>query len=159
MFAMIFRMRPETFRTQQAAVEISCPIGGCTALAIRTALAANPGRPLWLNGNLSVDSASDIGSAAAPALLVINGHLEFTGAGTGVNIYGLVYTRLPVPNPLGLTRWDTKGAGQINGAMVSEGGVSGPGIATIVYEPDILNRLRYTVGSFVRVPGSWRDFR
>ena len=158
-FATIFRMRPETFRTQQAAVEIPCTAGVCTASAVRTALAANPGRPLWLPGTLSVDTAGPIGSAAAPALLVINGHLEFTGAGDGVNIYGLVYTRLPVPNPLGLTEWATKGAGQINGAMVSEGGVGGSGTATIVYEPEILNRLRYTVGSFVRVPGSWRDFR
>lgn len=158
MFAMIFRMRPETFRTQQAAVEIPCP-AGCTAAVVRAALAANPGRPLWLTGTLSVDTAGPIGSAAEPALLVINGHLEFTGAGTGVNIYGLVYTRLPVPNPAGLIGWATNGAGQINGAMVSEGDVSGTGTATIVYEPEVLNRLRYTVGSFVRVPGSWRDFR
>ena len=160
MFATVFRMRPETFRTQQAAVEIPCPTG-CTAAVVRAALAANPGRPLWLTGSLSVDTAGPIGSAAEPALLVVNGHLEFigAGAGTGVNIYGLVYTRIPVPNPAGLTGWATNGAGQINGAVVSEGDVSGAGTATIVYDPDVLNRLRYTVGSFVRVPGSWRDFR
>ena len=160
MFATVFKMRPETFRTQQAIVELTCPTGGCTASAVRTALAANPGRPLWLTGGLSVDSANDIGSAAEPALLVVNGNLEFTGAGLGVNIYGLVYTRLPVPNPAGLTGWVTNGAGgQITGAVVSEGGVSGSGSPTIVHDPAVLNRLRYAVGTFVRVPGSWRDFK
>ena len=107
-----------------------------------------------------MDSANDIGSAAEPALLVVNGNLEFTGAGLGVNIYGLVYTRLPVPNPAGLTGWVTNGmGGQINGAVVSEGGVSGSGSPTIVHDPAVLNRLRYAVGTFVRVPGSWRDFK
>lgn len=160
MFASVFKMRPETFRTQQAAVELACPGGTCLAAAVRTAVAANPGRPLWLNGTLSVDSAGDIGSATEPVLMVINGHLEFTSAGSSVNIHGLIYTRLPVPNPAALTGWVTNGAGgRINGAVVSEGGVFGTGSPMIVYEPDVLNRLRYDVGSFVRVPGSWRDYR
>ena len=160
MFATVFKTRPEIFRTQQASVELTCPTGGCTANDVRTKLAANPGRPLWLTGSLSVDSAGDIGSAAEPALLVINGNLEFTAAGSGVNIYGLVYTRLPVPNPAGLTGWVTNGAGgQVTGAVVSEGGVSGSGSPTILYDPAVLDRLRYAVGTFVRVPGSWRDFK
>ena len=160
MFASVFKMRPETFRTQQAIVALNCPTGGCTATSVRTAIAANPGRPLWLTGSLSVDSAGDIGSAAEPALLVVNGNLEFTGAGLGVNMYGLVYTRLPVPNPSGLTGWVTSGAGgQVNGAVVSEGGVSGSGTPKIVHDAAVLDRLRYAVGTFVRVPGSWRDFK
>ena len=153
MFATVFKMRPETFRTQQAVVELTCPTGGCTASDVRTKLAANPGRPLWLTGSLSVDSAGDIGSATEPALLVVNGNVEFTTAGASVNIYGLVYTR-------SLTGWITSGAGgQINGAVVSEGGVSGSGSPTIVHDSAVLSRLRYAVGTFVRVPGSWRDFK
>ena len=105
-------------------------------------------------------AAGDIGSATEPVLMVINGHLEFTGAGSSVNIHGLIYTRLPVPNPAPVPGWVTNGTGgRINGAVVSEGGVFGTGSPTIVYEPDVLNRLRYGVGSFVRVPGSWRDYR
>ena len=160
MFATVFKTRPEIFRTQQASVELTCPTGGCTANAVRTKLAANPGRPLWLTGSLSVDSAGDIGSAAEPALLVVNGNLEFTTAGSGVNIYGLVYTRLPVPNPAALTGWVTNGTGgQVIGAVVSEGGVSGSGSPTILHDSAVLDRLRYAVGTFVRVPGSWRDFK
>ena len=84
---------------------------------------------------------------------MVNGNLEFTTAGAGVNVYGLVYTR-------GSAGWVTSGAGgQVTGAVVSEGGVSGSGSPTIVHDPDVLNRLRYAVGTFVRVPGSWRDFK
>jgi len=30
---------------------------------------------------------------------------------------------------------------------------------TVTYDPVVLNRLRIGYGSWVRVPGSWRDFR
>lgn len=153
MFASIFNMRPqETFRPQQAAVELSCTLG-CSAATVRSALALNPGRPLWLTGALNVDSAGDIGSATEPALLVVNGPVNF--ATSGVNINGLVYIRLPA----GTADWVTSGTGRITGAVVIDGGVSGNGDTTLVYDGDILQRVRYGVGSFVRVPGSWRDFQ
>ena len=120
---------------------------------VRDALAFNPSRPLWLTGSLIVDSAGDIGSAAIPAVIIVNGDLQFTTA--GVNIYGLVFNRLAV----GSTTWTTSGAGQINGAVVAEGAVGGTGTPTIVHNEDVLRLLRYNNGSFVRVPGSWRDFR
>ena len=154
MFASVFSMRPETFRTQPAAVQLTC--SPCTAATVRTELAANPGRPLWLTGSLSVDSAGDIGSAAAPALIVVNGALEYTGAGTGANLYGLLYTRLTAGGP---TSWVTSGSGQVTGAVVAEGGVTGAGTPTIVYDPDVLRLVRFNIGSFVRVAGSWTDFR
>ena len=36
--------------------------------------------------------------------------------------------------------------------------LAGPGTTTVVYDRDVLQRLRLTHGSFVQVPGSWRDF-
>jgi hypothetical protein len=154
-FATVFNMRLLTFQEQQAAVVLACPLGGCTALAVRNALDFNPNRPLWLTGSLNVDSAGDIGSAAIPAVIVVNGDLQFVGGGVGVNIYGLVFNRLAA----GTANWTTAGAGQINGAVVAEGGVVGTGTPTIVYDEAVLRHLRYNNGSFVRVPGSWRDFR
>ena len=153
MFATVFNMRPETFRTQQAAVSLTCPLAGCPAAMVRDALTFNPSRPLWLTGSLIVDSAGDIGTVANPAVIIVNGDLQFTTA--GVNLYGLVFNRLAV----GSTTWTTSGAGQINGAVVAEGGVGGSGTPTIVHNEDLLRHLRQNNGSFVRVPGSWRDFR
>ncbi len=153
MFATVFNMRPTTFQTQQAAITLNCPISGCSASLVRDALLMNPSRPLWLTGSLIVDSAGDIGAVGNPALIVVNGDLQFTTA--GVNIYGLVFIRLAV----GSTTWTTSGAGQINGAVVAEGGVGGTGTPTIVYDEAVLRHLRFNNGSFVRVPSSWKDYR
>jgi len=154
MFATIFNMRLETFRTQQAAVEVACPgLAGCSAAAVRTAISLNPQRPIWLTGPLNVDSAGDIGSATEPVVIIVNGDLKFSTS--GVTIHGLVYNRLA---PLATT-WVTDGSGQVSGAVVAEGGVSGAGTANLVYDADILARVRHNVGTFVRAPGSWRDFQ
>ena len=153
MFATVFNMRPATFQTQQAAVTLTCPLSGCGATLVRDAIALNPDRPLWLTGSLIVDSPGEIGTAPNPAVIVVNGDLQFTTA--GVNIHGLVFNRLAV----GSTAWTTAGAGQINGAVVAEGSVGGSGTPTIVYNEAALRLLRFSNGSFVRVPSSWRDFR
>ncbi len=155
MFAAVFKGRPTGFQNQQAIFQLTCPLSGCTAAMVRAVVAFNPGRPLWLNGSLIVDSAGDIGSAAEPVLMVINGDLQHSASGAA--IYGLVYVRMAG----GAVNWNVSGSGQINGAVVTDGGMtstvaSGP---TVVYDPDVLNLVRFNVGSFVRVPGSWRDFQ
>jgi hypothetical protein len=151
-FATVFNMRPETFRTQQAAVRLSCG-ATCSAAAVRAAIVDNPNQPIWLSGMLDVDSAGDIGSAAEPVVIVSNGSLKFSTS--GVTIYGLVYNRLAP----GVTSWITDGSGTINGAVIVDGGVAGTGTTTISYDNDILTRVRGNVGTYVRAPGSWRDFQ
>ena len=44
------------------------------------------------------------------------------------------------------------------GAVVAEGDVNGTGTPSLTYNLPILNALRVTSGSFVRVPGGWMDF-
>ncbi len=152
MFATVFNMRPETYRTQQAAVQLTCPTSGCTAAAVKSAIDLNPGRPLWLSGDLIGDSTGSIGSVDEPVAIVVNGNLQFTTG--GVTIHGLVYTRT--------STWAVSGTGQVRGAVVAEGdvGVTGTptGAPTIVYDADVLRTLRYFSGTFVRVPGSWKDY-
>lgn len=148
MFATVFNMTSASFQQQPAAWVLACG-GTCTAADVRAAIVTHPGRPLWLQGNLDVDSIGDIASAAEPVLLVIEGSLTFSTA--GVTIYGLVYTKT--------ADWITAGSGEIRGAAVAEGRISGAGTPTIVRDSDVLLRLRYGSGSFVRVPGSWVDFR
>ena len=58
-----------------------------------------------------------------------------------------------------MSSWVTSGMGRIQGAVVAEGEISGSGSPTIIYDRAVLDRLRGSVGSFVRAPGSWRDFR
>ena len=156
MFAAVFRTRWQAFREQPAAVELDCT-APCSAAAVRTAVSLNPGRPLWLTGSLNIDSAGDIGTATDPVVLVVNGQLQHALAGSGTTIHGLVYLRVADAS----TNWDVSGSGQINGAVATDGGITssvstGP---TVVYDPDVLRLARFNVGSFVRVPGSWRDFR
>lgn len=151
-FASIFNMRPESYQEQQAAVFIDCSAGCNASTVYSNAIERNPGRPLWLNGNLNVDSS--LGTADKPLLLVVHGEVTFS---TAAEINGLVYVRLP--RPLGVSTWTTSGTGRINGAVVVDGDVVGTGNTTVVYDSAILQRVRYGSGSFVRVPGSWRDFQ
>jgi Tfp pilus assembly protein PilX len=149
MFAAPFNMWRSSFRTQPAAVTLSCGVSGCSAAELRDKIQLNPGRPIWITGGLNIDSAGDIGSATAPVLLVINGNLNFTA--TGVTLFGLVY--------VSATDWTSAGSGQIQGAVIAEGNVGGTSTLTVVHDVALLNQLRYSVGSMVRVPGSWKDFQ
>ncbi len=153
MFAAVFNMRPDTFRDQQAGIVIDCPVSGCAIQTIRDKANFNPWRPIWLNGDLNANSSGALGSAAAPVLLVVNGDLKFSVS--GVNIFGMVYVRIPS----GSSRWETDGAGQITGAAVSDNRIRGDGTTNYVFDPDVMNLLRWNTGSFVRVPSSWKDFQ
>lgn len=144
MFASVFGMAPAMYSQQPAVLRIDCS-ATCSASAVNTAAAANPGRMLWLDGNLTVDG--NIGTAAAPALVVVAGTATLT-SGT---VFGLIYGRV--------AGWN-RGAGNttLNGALIAEGALTGSGSQTIVYDFDLVSGLRARNGSFVAVPGGWRDF-
>lgn len=152
MFAAVFNLRPDTFREQPAAVQMTCGVSGCSVAAVRTQAANNPWRPIWLSGGLNVDSTGDVGSATQPVLLVVNGNVTFSVS--TATIYGLVYVRAPA----GSSEWTTNGGGQITGATVVDQSVRGNGTTTFVYDPGVMSLLRWNTGSFVPVPGSWKDF-
>lgn len=152
MFAAVFNLRPDTFRDQPATLQLSCGTSPCTAADVRSAVASNPWRPIWLDGGLNVDSAGDIGTAALPVLLVVNGDVSFSVS--TANILGLVYVRTPSSS----SAWTTSGAGQIVGGTVADKEVRGSGTTTFVHDPAVIGLIRWNTGSFVRVPGSWKDF-
>jgi hypothetical protein len=152
-------MKREPFRQQPAVWEPDC--APCDADSIRAAIVAHPGRPLWLRGGLNIDTAGDIGSVTAdpatgqpgPVLLIVNGNVSF--ANSGATVFGLLYTRAA-----GST---ISGSGRIQGAAVAGGNITfngdGVGPLTVVRDSEVLQRLRNGTGSFVRVPGSWVDFK
>jgi len=134
---------------------VNCPSGICSAAAVRSVITDNPGRPLWLAGDLRVDSAGDIGNATTPVMMVVNGNLQFSTS--GVTVHGLLMIRPVAP----ATGWDTGAStqpGTIRGAVVVDGDVSGTSGLVIQYDTDVLANLRTSSGTFFRVPGSWRDW-
>lgn len=146
MFAASFGVWRETYWQQPGAVRLACG-GGCNSANIRDAANLNPGRVLLAEGNVALDGGGDIGSAASPVSLVVRGNLTFAAPTT---IYGFVYAET--------ANWATGGVGEIRGGVVAENQITGTGAFAVIYDRTVLDRVRWSTGSFVKVPGSWRDF-
>jgi len=155
-FAAIFGMQPQTYRRQPGLPILDCS-GGCNAAAINTAIERNPGRPVWLAGSTgTVTIDGTIGSASAPALLIVEGDVAFSG---GASFTGFLYSR--IKDDGSATVWSLNGNTTFVGAAMAEGNLSLGGSSTgvsITYDEATLRALRLGSGTFVRVPGSWRDF-
>jgi hypothetical protein len=149
MFATVFGMRRLAY--EQAPATLKCS-QACDTAQVAAFMAANPHRTVWIEGNLTLDS--NVGDATQPALLVVSGDVDFSVA--GVDLIGALYlsgssANITVPG----------GASRITGAVMAETDLNllGGGNLTITYDAAVLGRLRNTYGSFVRVPGGWRDWR
>ncbi len=150
-FVATFGMRPQIYRTQPAAIEVDCAVA-CNAAAVNAILDVNPGRVLWLRGAGGLTIDGNIGSAAAPALIVVEGDVGTSGAFT--------YTGVLYGRNVNWT-WNVVGTTTVVGALLGEGDLlfSGVGTVTVTYDAAALGLLRARYGSFVRVPGGWLDFR
>jgi Tfp pilus assembly protein PilX len=153
-FASTFGVFPATHRDQPAALVLDCPNTGCRQ-ALSDLVARNPDRVIWIPGDLTLETAGDVGSAPNPAdptvagaaSIVVQGRLRFTAV--GVRIHGFVYTRDG--------NWE--GTGEIRGAAMTEGNLSGTAAPTVVYDKALLQAARRQSGSFVRLPGDWKDWK
>jgi hypothetical protein len=150
-FATFFGITPTTYFQQPALVTIDCS-AGCTAAQVNLALLRNPGQAIRLSGTglLTLDAA--VGTAALPALLIAEGDVRISD---GITFTGLLYGRKSSWN------WTVDHVANVQGAVIAEGSLTLSGatsITTITYNAGVLNTLRLSYGSFVRVPGSWKDF-
>jgi len=107
------------------------------------------GKLIWIEqtaGN-AVLNGGTIGSVDFPVVLIINGNLSVSG---NVMIYGAIYIA---------NNFTNNGAGtvQVNGAMIVEGTTTATGTPDVTYNPTIFDNINEKLGSFVKVPGSWRD--
>jgi hypothetical protein len=148
MFNSVFGMWPTTYFAQPGAVAVDCN-AGCSAAAVNDAILLNPGHAVHVTGAGPLRVDADIGGASAPVVIVADGSVEFTG--TPATVYGVVYSRAAT--------WTTGGTGTIQGAAIAESGFTAAGTQTIVYDADLLRRVRGSAGSFTKVPGGWRDFQ
>jgi hypothetical protein len=158
MFVNTFGIRRQVYQNQPGLR--TCP-NPCSAATINALLADNPNRIIWVEGNLTLDA--NIGTAPAPVLLIVNG--QTLTLGNNVQITGFVYLTGGGAATSNIALPDTVTA--INGALVAEGGltttytgVPAPtSVLTVTYDPAVLDLLRTTYGSWVRMAGSWRDYR
>jgi len=153
LFTNTFNMWPVTYRDQPATVQLNCA-ATCTAATVRVAAARNPGRILWLNGDVNFNSPAAIGSAAVPVMMVVSGNVRFSSTTT---IFGVIYGQaLSGGTAFSLSG---NGAATVQGALMAENDLDGNAAnASIVFDSGVINRVHLMSGSFVRVPGGWKDF-
>jgi len=145
-FARQFHMDPAAWRALPAVRQVACD-SPCDS-ALHAVLGPPVHHPmLWLAGGLHLASASTLGTPDRPVLLVVDGPVHLAAP---VQVHGVVWARSP--------RWDTPGTADITGAVIAEGDLSGSGTTRVRHDPPTLQALHHRTGTFVRVPGSWRDF-
>lgn len=146
------------------AVESRAQLKGMATVFASMSTAVNPSGSVtsglvWVEGNQSMNGGT-IGSVSKPAIVIVNGDLDFAGGTT--TIYGILY----VTGKLNVT-----GSGQIIGSSIVEGTalpaetpatppvVTGHGAMTLVYWPAFgTSGGNPTPGLTAVISGSWRDW-
>jgi hypothetical protein len=146
MFNSVFGVWRGTFEEALGVVSVDCS-SGCNSGDVNNALLLNPGHAVLLTGGGTLTINADIGSTTRDVLVVSDGQVEW--ASTPQTVYGLIYSRA--------TNWNLANSGTVRGAIVAESNLRVSGNTTVIYDADVLRRLRVAAGTFVQAPGSWRD--
>lgn len=146
MFRTFFGLSPVRYAAQPPVVTLECS-DDCSS-SLQEKVAQHPGQPIWIKGDTSLKSDVALGTAQMPLLLIVDGALSVTGG--AADITGVVYAR-------GAARWTTATRSVVRGALISEGDFeSSTSPLDVAYDSAVINTIRATQGSFVRLPGSWR---
>ena len=141
-FRSMFGMYPKMFQRLPSTRLVKCDVG-CAQADVTTVLAGYPRNPIFVEGNLNLGTAANLGSDADPVMLVVNGILTVSA---DVRITGFVHANEIV--------WSSAGA-SVKGAMVSATNFTATSRATLAYDRPVMDMIHWRYGSFVRVPGSW----
>lgn len=144
-FRAQFVLDRATYQRQPAVVRLDCT-AGCTRTDLANALLLNPRNPIWADGDVDIDTAGALGTAADPMMLIVNGNLTVSG---NANVTGFVQAD-QISWSAATASWD--------GAMVAATTFNATGVATVRYDKAALDTIRLRYGSFVRVPGGWNLF-
>ena len=112
---------------------------------------------IWVDGDATINSNITVGSVSSPAIVYVNGNLNYSG---GPTIYGVLY----VVGQLNVT-----GTVSVIGSSIVEGDpsvvpagedpVEGNGTLNLVFAPDIFDTTTSTPEGLASVvDGSWRDW-
>ena len=142
LFQSLFGMEAVNYSRQPGVVYVNCA-AGCTSSDLATALGQFPGRVIWVNGNLNLNTVATLGSATQPMMLVSTGTVTLSAT---VVFNGLLYANAVL--------WNAGAAAAVvNGAVVSATTFVANGNATIAYDAAALGLISRSYGSFVRIPG------
>jgi hypothetical protein len=144
LFATHFGVGRPDWRDQPSVRPLDCD-GECGAAA--AGRIGSGVTMLWIEGDAAFDGPLTLGSEARPVVLVVTGRLQLRGP---VTVHGLVHA--------GDVVWNGSGAGAVHGALISTGGYTGDAAPRLTRDARTLARLAHGTGSFVKLPGSWRDF-
>jgi Tfp pilus assembly protein PilX len=145
-FASVFGALEMPYRQQPAAIVLDACAGNCRQ-TLTDLVARNPGRVIWVQGDVNLGTDGQIGSAAEPAVIVATGSLVTTAANAAV--IGFVYTQGGA--------WT--GSPSIRGAAFVENALAATAGGSIIFDRAVIETVQLRSGSFVRVPGGWRDFQ
>lgn len=146
LFLSTFGLPRRAFQSLPTTRTLPCTPVACRAAAVREAAQRHPGHALWLQGDLVIDDAQDLGSPEQPLLMVVTGQVTFDA---NARLFGLLYVQA--------TGWLAEGSAELHGAVLAEGSVAGRLHARITRSAPVLQALRRSHGWFALVPGSWRD--
>ncbi len=142
-FVRHFGISKAQWLRQPAVHQLACE-GDCGAAL---AVLADQGVTLVaLPGDVLLRGPLVLGTPDRPVLIVAGGQVQLQGA---VRLHGVVHA-----SGLG---WSAPAA-IVRGALLSEGTATGDASLDLAREATVLDALQTRHGSFVRLPGSWRDF-
>ncbi len=142
-FVGFFGLSPSAWKRQPAVHRLDCQSDCSAALA---AAAARGITLVSIPGDLLLQGPMTLGTPQRPMLVVAEGAIRLQGS---VVLQGVLYGN-------GIA-WSAPAA-VVRGALISEGTAAGDSSLDLQLDVAVLEALRTRQGSFVRLPGSWRDF-
>jgi Tfp pilus assembly protein PilX len=109
-------------------------------------------RSFYFTGDADLQgSRPDIGSQNDPVTIVMGTGGNFR-VNAGVEVWGLIFSANAAAGNTGT------GSSQIHGAVITCNNFDANGNGSLTYDGLTLNNAQLSTATFVRVPGSWRDF-
>lgn len=146
-FVRWFGLPLAAWRDQPAVRRIACDgdCGSTLAAAIGADEVVHP--LIAIDGDTTLSGPLTLGRPDRPVVIVVAGRLELSGP---VTIHGVVFAND--------VAWTGAAGGTLRGALLSAGDVAIGAASDLHRDAAVLDTLMQRHGSFVRVPGSWRDF-